>query len=83
MVKKLIPRKESNYSVRRLLDAIYANNPKEEFMGEPKHHYQFTISEEEANRLGYYPDARGHRDDRVKLESHPSHPSRGKWNGLF
>ncbi len=70
-------------TVGELVDAIYATNPKEEFLGEPAHHYDFTISEEEANRLGYFPDKRGHRDDRVKKESHPSHPSRGTWSGDY
>lgn len=28
----------------------------------------------------YPPQANGHRDDRVKLVNHPSHPSRGKWS---
>lgn len=41
-----------------------------------------TNPEEEANRLGYYPDERGHRDDRVKKPAHPTHPSRGKWNSF-
>lgn len=70
------------YSAGSLVDAIYKNSKKEEYLGEPSHHYDFTISEEEANRLGYYPDKRGHRDDRVKKSTHPTHPSRGKWNSL-
>lgn len=70
------------YSAGSLVDAIYKNSKKEEYLGEPSHHYDFTISEEEANRLGYYPDKRGHRDDRVKKPTHPTHPSRGKWNSL-
>lgn len=40
-----------------------------------------TQSEEWANAHGYYPDAKGHRDDRVKKPAHPSHPSRGNWEG--
>lgn len=70
------------YSAGSLVDTIYKNFKKEEYLGEPSHHYDFTISEEEANRLGYYPDKRGHRDDRVKKPTHPTHPSRGKWNSL-
>lgn len=67
------------YSAGSLVDAIYRNSEGEEYLGEPSHHYDFTIPEEEANRLGYYPDERGHRDDRVKK---PTHPSRGKWNSF-
>lgn len=68
------------YSVSKIIDSIYRLNPKEQFLGHPSHNYDFTISNEEADKLGYLPDQRGHRDDRVKKESHPSHPSRGKWN---
>ncbi len=68
-------------NVADYIDAIYSNNPKEEFLGEPEHHYDFTQSEEWANANGYYPDKRGHRDDRVKKPAHPSHPSRGTWEG--
>lgn len=70
------------YSAGSLVDAIYKNSKEEEYLGEPSHHYDFTIPEEEANRLGYYPDERGHRDDRVKKPAHPTHPSRGKWNSF-
>ncbi len=72
---------ENAGTVEDYIDAIYSNNPKEEFLGEPKHHYDFTQSEEWANAHGYYPDKRGHRDDRVKKPTHPSHPSRGTWEG--
>lgn len=72
---------ENPYSAGRIIDAIYKNNPKEEFLGEPSHNYDFTQSEEWANARGYYPDERGHRDDRVKKPAHPSHPSRGTWDG--
>lgn len=68
-------------TVKELVDALYLNNPREEYLGEPSHHYDFTQSEEWANAHGYYPDARGHRDDRVKKPAHPSHPSRGIWDG--
>lgn len=70
------------YSAGSLVDAIYRNSKGEEYLGEPSHHYDFTIPEEEADRLGYYPDERGHRDDRVKKPAHPTHPGRGKWNSF-
>lgn len=72
---------DNPYSAGKIVDAIYKNNPKEEFLGEPDHHYDFTQSEEWADAHGYYPDERGHRDDRVKKPAHPSHPSRGRWFG--
>ena len=72
---------ENAGTVADYIDDIYSNNPKEEFLGEPEHHYDFTQSEEWANAHGYYPDKRGHRDDRVKKPTHPSHPSRGTWEG--
>lgn len=70
----------NTYSVGNLVDAIYQNSPKEEYLGEPSHHYDFTQSEKWADAQGYYPNARGHRDDRVKKPAHPSHLSRGTWN---
>lgn len=70
------------YSAESLVDAIYSTSKGEQFLGKPPHNYDFTISEEEANRLGYYPNERGHRDDRVKKPAHPTHPSRGKWNSF-
>ena len=69
------------FTVGATIDSLYASNPREEFLGEPAHHYDFTQSEKWADAHGYYPDARGHRDDRVKKPAHPSHPSRGTWNG--
>ena len=72
---------ENAGTVADYIDAIYSNNPKEEFLGEPEHHYDFAQSEEWANSHGYYPDKRGHRDDRVKKPAHPSHPSKGTWEG--
>lgn len=71
---------DGGYTVSKLINSIYANNPREEYLGEPTHHYDFTQTEEWANAHGYYPDIRGHRDDRVKKPAHPSHPSRGTWN---
>lgn len=65
-----------------MVNAIYQAAKEEEFLGEPEHRYDFTQSEEWANKHGYYPDERGHRDDAVKKPAHPTHPSRGKWNGL-
>ena len=73
--------KHGKDSASSWVNAIYSNNPKEHFLGKPSHNYDVTIPEEEANRLGYYPDARGHRDDRVKKLAHPTHPKRGNWNG--
>lgn len=73
--------KGDSYTVGNLVNSIYANNPREQFLGEPEHHYDLTQSEQWANTHGYFPDERGHRDDRVKKPAHPSHPSRGTWNG--
>lgn len=66
------------YSAGRVAGALWGL-PNQEYLGEPSHHYDFTQSEEWANAHGYYPDARGHRDDRVKKPAHPSHPSKGTW----
>ena len=71
----------NSFTVGATVNALYASNPREEFLGEPSHHYDFTQSDEWADAHGYYPDERGHRDDRVKKPAHPSHPSRGTWNG--
>ena len=71
------------YSAGRLVDSLYGGMVKEEYQGEPWHKYDFTISEEEAEQLGYFKDERGHRDDRVKKEAHPSHPSRGNWKSFY
>lgn len=71
------------YSAGRLVDELYKGAIKEEFKGAPWHKYDFTISNEEADKLGYFPDARGHRDDRVKKKAHPSHPSRGNWKSFY
>lgn len=70
------------YSAASLVDAIYSTFKREKYLGKPSHNYDFTISEEEADKLGYYPDERGHRDDRVKKPTHPTHPSRGKWKSF-
>lgn len=70
------------YSAGALVDAIYKNSKGDEYLGEPSHHYDVTIPEEEADRLGYHPNERGHRDDRVKKPAHPTHPSRGKWKSF-
>ena len=69
------------YSAGEMTNALYKAATEVESLGEPEHHYDFTQSEEWANAHGYYPDERGHRDDRVKKPAHPTHPSRGKWNG--
>ena len=70
------------YSAGALVDAIYTTSRGEESLGRPSHNYDFTQSEEWANAHGYYPDERGHRDDRVKKPAHPTHSSRGKWNSM-
>lgn len=69
-----------NYRVNSLLDAIYANAKDEKQYGNPIENYNNTISENEAELLGYKKDYRGHRDDRVKYSNHPSHPSRGTFD---
>ena len=71
----------SPYSAESLVNAIYDSSVGEEFLGKPSHNYDFTQSDEWANSHGYYPDSRGHRDDRVKKPAHPTHPSRGNWTG--
>lgn len=70
------------YNAGSLVDALYQSFDREDYLGEPLHRYDFTIPEEEADRLGYKPDYRGHRDDRVKKPAHPTHKSRGKWNSF-
>lgn len=75
--------KTNPYSAGNIVDSIYKSSNGEQFLGEPSHHYDFTQSEEWANSHGYYPDERGHRDDRVKKPAHPTHPSRGKWKSQY
>lgn len=65
------------YSAGAMTDALYEAANEVESLGPPAHNYDFTQSEEWANAHGYYPDERGHRDDRVKKPAHPTHPSRG------
>lgn len=67
------------YSAGRIADALW-KAPNQEYVGEPSHHYDFTQSEAWADAHGFYPDSRGHRDDRVKKPAHPSHPSKGTWS---
>lgn len=68
-------------TVSQWVDAIYQNDPVEQFMGNPSHNYDFAQSDEWADAHGYYKDKRGHRDDRIKKPAHPSHPSKGTWYG--
>lgn len=75
-----LKKKKNPYSAGSLVDAIYRNTGKDEKLGEPWHKYDVSIDNKEADALGYYPDERGHRDDRVKKFAHPTHPSRGIWN---
>lgn len=70
------------YSAGELANSLYENAEKVTNLGIPSHNYDFVYSEEWADANGYYPDERGHRDDRVKKASHPTHPSKGQWNGL-
>lgn len=70
------------YSAGRLTDIIYNNAKQVKELGIPSHNYDFTIPEQEADARGYYKDNRGHRDDRVKKSAHPTHPYRGKWEGI-
>lgn len=70
------------YSAGKMSDALYEAAKKVERLGDPDHHYDFNQTDEWADAHGYYLDNRGHRDDRVKKLAHPTHPSRGKWNGL-
>ena len=70
------------YSAGNTTESLYRGASKVESLGMPEHKYDFTQTEEWANAHGYLPDERGHRDDRVKKESHPTHPSRGSWKGM-
>lgn len=72
----------SLYSSGNTTESLYRGASKVESLGTPWHNYDFTQSEAWANAHGYLPDERGHRDDRVKKESHPTHPSRGSWKGM-
>lgn len=72
---------EGGFTAGAITDAIYKGASEVEELGYPTHKYDFTQSEEWANAHGYFPDKRGHRDDRVKKSAHPTHPSRGTWNG--
>ena len=69
-----------SYTAGSIVDNLHKAAVEEKSLGTPSHNYDFTQSEEWANAHGYYPDSRGHRDDRVKKLSHPTHPSRGTWN---
>lgn len=72
--------KRNLYTVGAMVDALYNGALEEEFMGPPAHNYDVAQSDEWVDAHGYYPDERGHRDDRVKKEAHPSHPSRGTFS---
>lgn len=74
--------REVNASAGNLVNAIQENTKSEIYLGKPSHNYDFTQSEEWANQHGYYPDSRGHRDDRVKKPAHPTHPSRGTFRSM-
>lgn len=70
------------YSAGNLVKSINRITKREDYLGKPSHNYDFTYSNEWANAHGYFPDERGHRDDRVKKPSHPTHPSRGVWKSI-
>jgi hypothetical protein len=70
------------YSAGNLVNSIYKIAKKDSSLGTPWHKYDFTQSEEWAEKHGYHKDERGHRDDRVKKPTHPTHPSRGTWKGM-
>lgn len=90
MKSKLIPKHQDSsgplmynpYSAGNLVNSIYKITKKDISLGEPWHKYDFTQSEEWAEKHGYHKDERGHRDDRVKKPTHPTHPSRGTWKGI-
>jgi hypothetical protein len=72
-----------NFNAGNLVNAIYNNTKNEEYLGPPNHGYNFIkptwwIKQNGFNNV----DERGHMDDRVKLESHPTHPSRGTFRSL-
>ena len=69
-----------SYTAGSIVNNLHKAAIEERSLGTPSHNYDFTQSKEWANAHGYYPDSRGHRDDRVKKPSHPTHPSRGTWN---
>ncbi len=71
-----------DFSAGAMVNALYESASEVETLGEPSHHYDFTQSEEWADAHVYFPDERGHRDDRVKKPAHPTHPSRGIWNDM-
>lgn len=66
------------YSSQHIND-LFNQNFKQEWLGEPLHHYDVTISDQEADSLGYKKNYRNHRDDRVKKPAHPTYPNRGHW----
>lgn len=72
---------EGGFTSGANVNAIYEAASEVEELGYPTHKYDFTQSEKWADAHGYFPDKRGHRDDRVKKPAHPTHPSRGTWNG--
>lgn len=64
-----------------LIDAIYSLNPQEE-VGQAPLYDNLVHSDEWIKAHGFKRDPiTGHYDDAVKLEGHPTHPSRGRWIG--
>ena len=72
---------EGGFTSGAIVNAIHEAASEVEELGYPTHKYDFAQSEEWADAHGYFPDKKGHRDDRVKKPAHPTHPSRGTWNG--
>lgn len=75
---------DKDYSAGSLIDSMYEGVEDGTFshrwLGEPEHGYNFALSREEALARGFKPDARGHFSDRIKLPSHPTHPSKGRFS---
>jgi hypothetical protein len=70
------------YNAGNLTEMMYNNFGFKDY-GEPWHHYIFALPDVLADNLGYLPDEKGHRDDNVKLITHPSHPLRGEWKSPY
>ena len=79
---------DGRLTVNKAIDGVYGATKREENLGKPSHGYRVIKpeyegkSEEELDRLvGPKDPVTGHRSDIIKSELHPTHPSRGSWNG--
>lgn len=73
-VNKKIIRREGGRTVKQITDNLWENSREEKY-GEGNYNNVDTTL------FSKYPiQANGHRDDRVKLINHPSHPLRGSWS---